>query len=131
MSRTKFKSFSTFLAFCRVENVLWRIQNGELDFHVKIKAVVLFVGTNNIDCTPHEILEGILEIIKEVKQRLGKLHIVLPVMSSLNSAFLLIQGAYLILDAVAARTVPESVQGAERPREHVYFGQVLQRGECG
>lgn len=62
-----------------MENVLWRIQNGELDFHVKIKAIVLFVGTNNIDCTPHEILEGILEIIKEIKHRLGKVHIVLPV----------------------------------------------------
>ncbi|KAL3274133.1 hypothetical protein HHI36_015547 [Cryptolaemus montrouzieri] len=42
----------------RVENVLWRIQNGELDFHVKLKAVVLFVGTNNTDCTPHEVFEG-------------------------------------------------------------------------
>ncbi|KAG5878820.1 hypothetical protein JTB14_032447 [Gonioctena quinquepunctata] len=62
----------------RVENVLWRVQNGELEFNTKMKAVVLFVGTNNIDCTPHEIFEGILEIIKEIKHRLGNVAIVLP-----------------------------------------------------
>ncbi|XP_049824837.1 platelet-activating factor acetylhydrolase IB subunit beta homolog [Aethina tumida] len=62
----------------RVENVLWRIQNGELNFNVKLKAVVVFVGTNNTDCTPHEIFEGILEIIKEIKSRLGKVTIILP-----------------------------------------------------
>ncbi|EFA05206.1 platelet-activating factor acetylhydrolase IB subunit beta homolog [Tribolium castaneum] len=62
----------------RVENVLWRIQNGELDFNVKLKAVVLFVGTNNTDCTPHEIFEGILEIVKEIKQRLGNVFVILP-----------------------------------------------------
>ncbi|KAJ8979795.1 hypothetical protein NQ317_001284 [Molorchus minor] len=63
----------------RVENVLWRIQNGELDFNTKIKAVVLFVGTNNTDCTPHEIFEGIIEIIKIIKHRLGDVYIILPV----------------------------------------------------
>nr|CAH7729698.1 unnamed protein product [Callosobruchus chinensis] len=63
----------------RVENILWRVQNGELDFNNKIKAVVLFVGTNNLDCTPHEIFEGILEIIKEIKHRLGNdVAIILP-----------------------------------------------------
>lgn len=55
------------------------MQNGELDFNTKIKAVVLFVGTNNIDCTPHEIFEGILEILKEIKHRLGNVTIILPV----------------------------------------------------
>ncbi|KAK9883297.1 hypothetical protein WA026_001478 [Henosepilachna vigintioctopunctata] len=62
----------------RVENVLWRIQNGELDFQAKLKAVVLFVGTNNTDCTPHEVYEGILEIIKTIKQKLGNVAIILP-----------------------------------------------------
>lgn len=68
----------------RVENVLWRVQNGELDFNTKIKAVVLFVGTNNIDCTPHEIFEGILEIIKEIKHRLGDITIIIPVSDNLK-----------------------------------------------
>ncbi|KAF7286635.1 hypothetical protein GWI33_004668 [Rhynchophorus ferrugineus] len=62
----------------RVENVLWRIKNGEFDFNTPIKAVVLFVGTNNTDCTPHEIFEGILEIIKEIKNILGNVYIVIP-----------------------------------------------------
>ncbi|KRT80846.1 lipase [Oryctes borbonicus] len=62
----------------RVENVLWRIQNGELDFNVKIKAVVLFVGTNNIDCTPHEVFEGLLEIIRNIKDKLGDVNIIIP-----------------------------------------------------
>lgn len=63
----------------RVENVLWRIKNGEFDFNCRVKAVVLFVGTNNTDCTPHEIFEGILEIVKEIKQRLGNVIIMIPV----------------------------------------------------
>ncbi|CAG9861114.1 unnamed protein product [Phyllotreta striolata] len=62
----------------RVENVLWRVQNGELEFSAKIKAVVLMVGTNNIDCTGHEIFEGILEIIREIKRQLGNVAILLP-----------------------------------------------------
>ncbi|XP_066153732.1 platelet-activating factor acetylhydrolase IB subunit alpha1-like [Euwallacea fornicatus] len=62
----------------RVENVLWRIKNEEFDFHSIVKAVVLFVGTNNTDCTPHEIFEGILEIVKEIKQRLRNVIIVIP-----------------------------------------------------
>lgn len=65
--------------FFRVENVLWRILNGELDFNVKIEAVVLFVGTNNTDCTPHEIFEGIVELVRVIKEKLGKVHIVVPV----------------------------------------------------
>lgn len=59
--------------------MLWRIQNGELDFHSKLKAIVLFVGTNNTDCTPHEVFEGILEIIKNIKQKSGNIAIILPV----------------------------------------------------
>lgn len=62
-----------------MENVLWRIKNGEFDFPTQVKAVVLFVGTNNTDCTPHEIFEGILEIIKQTKQLLGNVLIVIPV----------------------------------------------------
>lgn len=62
----------------RVENVLWRVRHGELEFNAKIKAVVLMVGTNNIDCTGHEIFEGILEIIREIKRQLGNVAIILP-----------------------------------------------------
>ncbi|XP_017786339.1 PREDICTED: platelet-activating factor acetylhydrolase IB subunit beta-like isoform X2 [Nicrophorus vespilloides] len=62
----------------RVEYVLWRILNGEFEFNVPIKAVVVFVGTNNTDCTPHEVFEGLLEIVRAVKSKLGGVAIVLP-----------------------------------------------------
>jgi len=62
----------------RVENVLWRLLNGELDFSVPVKAVVLFVGTNNTDCTAQEVFDGICEIIKVIKLKLGDVIIVLP-----------------------------------------------------
>lgn len=67
--------------FSRVENVLWRIQNGELDFNVKIKAVVLFVGTNNnTNSTAKEISEGIFNLIQIIKEKLGQdVSIILPV----------------------------------------------------
>lgn len=63
----------------RVEHVLWRLLNGEMDFNVKIKAVVLLVGTNNLPNKPEEILEGIVECIKVIKNKLGDVHVVLPV----------------------------------------------------
>lgn len=62
----------------RVEHVLWRLLNGEMDFNVKIKAVVLLVGTNNLPNKPEEILEGIVECIKVIKNKLGDVHVVLP-----------------------------------------------------
>lgn len=64
----------------RVQNVLWRLQNGEMDFNVRIKCVVLFVGTNNtVEDEPEDIFEGIVECIKTIKNKLGDVHVVLPV----------------------------------------------------
>jgi hypothetical protein len=68
---------------------------------VKLKAVVLFVGTNNTDCTPHEIFEGILEIIKEIKHKLGNIVIILPVSLSRNCT----ECQRDFADAAAQRTV--------------------------
>lgn len=65
--------------YSRVENVLWRILNGELDFNVKILAVVLMVGTNNTDCTPHEVFEGIVKLVQVIKEKLGDVYIIIPV----------------------------------------------------
>lgn len=53
--------------------------NGELDFNVKIEAVVLMVGTNNTDCTPHEVFEGIVKLVQVIKEKLGDVHIIIPV----------------------------------------------------
>lgn len=62
----------------RIENVLWRIVNGELD-NVKPKAIVLHVGTNNYDNTPEEIADGIIEIIQLIRERHPDVYVVLPV----------------------------------------------------
>jgi lysophospholipase L1-like esterase len=53
----------------KTENVLWRLQNGNLD-GIRPKVVVLLVGTNNIfrDTAP-EIAEGVTAIVKEIRTR--------------------------------------------------------------
>ncbi|KAL3280618.1 hypothetical protein HHI36_003855 [Cryptolaemus montrouzieri] len=61
----------------KIENVLWRIQNGELD-NVKPKVIVLHVGTNNHRNKPEEIFEGILEIIHTIKEKQPDVYIVVP-----------------------------------------------------
>lgn len=66
----------------RVENVLWRMENGELDFRVTPKAVVVFVGTNNVDCSPESIFGGIRKLVETVKGKLGDVPVVLPVSSA-------------------------------------------------
>lgn len=53
----------------RTQNVLWRIQNGELE-GISPKVVVLMIGTNNLSSnTPPEIAEGITAIVKDIRQR--------------------------------------------------------------
>ncbi len=61
----------------RTQNVLWRIENGELD-GIKPRVVVLLIGTNNCgneddgkprNSTP-EIIEGISTIVHQLRTRL-------------------------------------------------------------
>ncbi|KAI5632238.1 GDSL-like lipase/Acylhydrolase family domain-containing protein [Phthorimaea operculella] len=61
----------------QTQNVLWRIKNGELD-HVDAKVIVLHVGTNNVENTAEEICEGILEIIRTIREKHPSAYIVLP-----------------------------------------------------
>ncbi|XP_044738649.1 platelet-activating factor acetylhydrolase IB subunit alpha2-like [Chrysoperla carnea] len=62
----------------RVENVLWRLQNGELECSSTVKIIVLFVGTNNYNSKAEEIVEGIEECIQVIRKKLGHCHIVIP-----------------------------------------------------
>jgi lysophospholipase L1-like esterase len=61
----------------RTENVLWRLQHGELDGASPTAAVVL-IGTNNLDVnTPDEIADGIRAICSVLHRRLPQTKILL------------------------------------------------------
>ncbi|ERL94123.1 hypothetical protein D910_11405 [Dendroctonus ponderosae] len=81
----------------RVENVLWRVQNGELDnvkpkppgavwtfelansrHDINVTVIVLHVGTNNYNNSAEEIKDGILSIIQAIRDRHPDVYIVLP-----------------------------------------------------
>lgn len=52
----------------RIENVLWRINHGELDGW-SAREVIILVGTNNIGInSPEEIASGIAEIVRSVRR---------------------------------------------------------------
>ncbi|XP_062534197.1 platelet-activating factor acetylhydrolase IB subunit beta homolog [Armigeres subalbatus] len=61
----------------RTQNVLWRLQNGELE-NVRPKAIVLHVGTNNISDSAEEVTEGLLELVKTIRSKLADVYIVIP-----------------------------------------------------
>lgn len=53
----------------KLQNLLWRIMNGELE-KVKPKIIVFMCGTNNTPVnTAEEISEGILQCIEEIRKR--------------------------------------------------------------
>jgi lysophospholipase L1-like esterase len=58
----------------RTQNVLWRLQNGELD-GFKAKCIVLMLGTNNVSAgrairnTNAEVLDGMKLVINEIRTR--------------------------------------------------------------
>lgn len=56
-------------------NVLWRLQNGELD-NIRPKVVVLWVGTNNHHHTAEQVAGGVLTIAQLLTSRLPKAKIV-------------------------------------------------------
>lgn len=61
----------------QTQNILWRIENGEIDFEADPKVVVLLIGTNNTARnTVEEIVEAILEIICQIRKKLSRTHII-------------------------------------------------------
>ena len=61
----------------RIQHVLWRIQNGELE-GIEPRVVVLMIGTNNADnATAGEITQGITAIVQGLRKRLPKTKILL------------------------------------------------------
>lgn len=61
----------------RIENVLWRVYNGELDGY-SAKQIFVNIGTNNLQHnTNEEIVAGWNMLIKAIKQRQGQARIVM------------------------------------------------------
>ncbi|KAM4620585.1 platelet-activating factor acetylhydrolase IB subunit alpha2 isoform 1-T1 [Polymixia lowei] len=56
-------------------NVLWRLQNGELE-NIRPKVVVVWVGTNNHEHTAEQVAGGVLAIAQLLTTRLAKTKIV-------------------------------------------------------
>lgn len=72
------------IGYDRIQNVLWRVENGELE-NIHPKVVVLLIGTNNSgnedngqprNLTP-EIIEGISNLVRQIQARLPETKILL------------------------------------------------------
>ena len=60
----------------RTENVLWRIDHGELD-GIAPRQVVVLIGTNNLELdTPEQVLAGIDAVCRRIHEKLPDAHIV-------------------------------------------------------
>lgn len=61
----------------RVQHVIWRIENGELD-GVKPKAVIVMIGTNNsAHNTPEEIAAGVAKIVGMIHDKIPGTKVIL------------------------------------------------------
>ena len=61
----------------RTQHVLWRLENGEVK-GIKPKAAVVMIGTNNLSAnSPDEIVQGVTEIIKSLRDKLPTTKILL------------------------------------------------------
>jgi lysophospholipase L1-like esterase len=61
----------------KIEHVIWRLQNGNLD-GIKPKVVVLLIGTNNVGrISSEDIAWGITAVVKEINTRLPESKVLL------------------------------------------------------
>jgi lysophospholipase L1-like esterase len=64
----------------KTQHVLWRLRNGNIDGLKGPKAAVVMIGTNNSsgeENTPEQIVEGVQAIVKELRDRLPGMKILL------------------------------------------------------
>jgi lysophospholipase L1-like esterase len=94
----------------RTEHVLWRFENGQLD-GIKPKAAVLMIGTNNSNknrdgteqYSEAEILEGVLAIIKQIRQRLPETKLLVCGIFPRGQAFSTQRGKILQINQALAK----------------------------
>lgn len=77
------KALSLGYSGARTENILWMLNNGEVD-GISPKVAVVLIGTNNTDyrhypstSTPEELAEGIAKIVQTLRQKLPTTKILL------------------------------------------------------
>ena len=63
----------------RTENVLWRLQNGELDGPLAPKVIVLMVGTNNHGDSAADIADGVKAICNLIRDKQPQAYLVVLV----------------------------------------------------
>lgn len=100
----------------RVENILWRLENGELD-GVNPKVIVLQAGTNNLgSSTPEEIFSGLKAVVGLMKAKAAGAVIIvtgifprndnmalIPVIQSINADLSALEGVrYLDINSKLA-----------------------------
>ncbi|MEP6664574.1 MAG: GDSL-type esterase/lipase family protein, partial [Verrucomicrobiota bacterium] len=89
----------------RTQHVLWRFEQGQLD-GLKPKAAVLMIGTNNSnkeDNTDAEILEGVQEIVKQIREKLPNTHLILMGIFPRGQTFSTQRGKILQVNEVLAK----------------------------
>jgi len=79
----KYNTFNMGFSGDRTENVIWRLQNGELD-NIDPRVALVLIGTNNTDGNnfptinyPNEIEEATWKICEIIKEKLPKIEILL------------------------------------------------------
>ncbi len=93
----------------RVENILWRLENGELD-GVNPKVIVLLAGTNNVGNVPQEgeaarsadIIRGIEEVLRLMQTKAPKATIILTALFPRNDNMSVMPVIKVINDGLAA-----------------------------
>ena len=55
----------------KTQHVLWRILNGELEFEMRPKIVIILVGSNNVENTPGQVADALIRIARETRLRLA------------------------------------------------------------
>jgi lysophospholipase L1-like esterase len=59
-----------------IENLLWRLENGEID-HFQPQLILLLIGTNNLAKDREEVIvEGILETVRTIQRKCTKARVV-------------------------------------------------------